>query len=171
MAAEAVLFPSQPLFMVDRSWQRRGRKISPSSREIENSSRVPEITITVLNGNTTREKKGPAIANERTTSKPSKVTNIQFLSFEPEAISRKDKRIKPTKSVKKNKHGSRAPSESTRRSALVPAGSRSEGEEASDRSSLYTTSISRSTSPFYTVIDPEVSSFEKFIVYCLFISF
>ncbi|KAK5051454.1 hypothetical protein LTR84_003106 [Exophiala bonariae] len=166
MAAEAVLFPPQPLFMVDRSWQRRGRKVSPSSREFENSSRVPEITITVLNGNKTSQKRssGTATAPERAPSKPSKVNNIQFLSYEPHTLSRKDKRTKATKSVKNNKRDSRSLSESAQNSALVPAGSQS-ADEASDRSTLSITSISRSTSPCYTVIDPEVSSFEKFIVY------
>lgn len=121
MAAEAVLFPPQPLFMVDRSWQRRGRKVS-QSKDFENSSRVPEITITVLNGYKASQKRGqgPAIANGNATAKPTQVTNRQFLSYQPQTIGKKDKRCRKKASVKQDIGRVGRPSESSRSSALAP---------------------------------------------------
>lgn len=166
MAAEAVLFPPQPLFMVDRSWQRRGRKVS-RSKDFENSSRVPEITITVLNGYKASQKRGqgPAIANGNATAKPTQVTNRQFLSYQPQTIGKKDKRCRKKASVKQDIGRVGRPSESSRSSALAPPAAHP-AEEFSEHASLSTRSISRSTSPVYTVLDPELGAFEKFLAYC-----
>lgn len=163
---EAVLFPPKPLFMVDRSWQRRGRKSSPS-KVPEKPSRVPEVTITVLNGFKTSQKgiTRPANANVNSTPKPLQAANVQFLNYQPPTTCRRGGRNKTKRPLKEDKNDGGGPSKSQRNSALVPDGGRF-AEAESEHPSLFTRSIPKSTSPVYTLIDPEVSTFEKFLVYC-----
>lgn len=169
MSEEAVLFPSKPLFMVDRSWQRRNRKNFPT-KDFENSSRVPEITITVLNGSkaSPKAKSKPTNAKSDVASKAPPSASAKFLNYRPPATGGGGGRKRKKRSFNQEADGAEESSNSKRNSSLAPGCARPADDE-SEYPFFLTRSIPNSTSPVCTVIDPEVSAFEKFLAYCSFI--
>jgi len=156
--------------MVDRSWQRRGRKNSPT-KDFEHSSRVPEITITVLNGSKTSQKRQPRPTGTKSDlpSNPPQNAGVQFLNYQPPKTGGRGRRNKKRQSFMSESNNTKEPSDGKQNSVLVPGGTGPADNSSSERFVL-TASVPTSTSPVYTVIDPEVSAFEKFLAYCSSIS-
>ena len=159
MAAEAVIFPNQPLFMVDRGWQRHtkkaGKKSPQGSRggELETHlSRVPEVSITVpkrdedVDFMSRPETKMKTI---RRGDKSRQFASTQFLNYEPVKSKRKQ-------------HDS----EKQLPERATPKGHIIKTEGTHQDSSLLKQSLPGTATALYSYIDPEVSSFQKFVSYC-----
>ena len=162
MAEEAVIFPSQPLFMVDRSWQRRGRKVSPT-KDTENSSRVPEVTITVLNGgNKSRKEQSRLPISDPSSNPQPKNVKVQFMNYQPNE--RRRPRIKNPNVAAKGRDGVEQPRK--RRQNQNSAVQYADPAEPSEHLSILSRAVPKSNSAVYAVIDSEVTAFERFLMYC-----
>ncbi len=153
--------------MVDRGWQRRKKragKISPQAiyeQDLDlQQSRVPEVTITVVKGpGNTRSTSPPDGKNKQQTptrSSRNQSTPIQFMKYEPPKP--KEKRQQGPKGHSRN--GCAAARMSSRDAALV--------EPENIRTDLvdFKQSLPGTATALYSVIDPEVSSFQEFLSYC-----
>ncbi|KAJ9494205.1 hypothetical protein LTR99_003134 [Exophiala xenobiotica] len=155
--AEAILFPSQPMFMVDRGWQRsRKKKRTKNTLRIAESDAqingVPEVTITIAKPRSakSRSQTGVPDAQERN-------VKVQFRKYEPP--------------LPKTKHVRRSAKQATAGNTMQPLGQTS----TSTANTLHkfdlrhppvlSSGMTGSSSLLYTVIDPEVSDFQRFISY------
>src|SRR5882757_3597465 len=114
MAEEAVIFPSQPLFMVDRGWQRhqkRSKKSIPSGETDLQTSRVPEVTIRVMNGPANVTAKSPFAEGDKKPPKGKRTKTpiqLQFMNYEP-LDTEKKQHVRQKKRVKARVHPKQEP--------------------------------------------------------------
>ncbi|EXJ81958.1 hypothetical protein A1O1_08025 [Capronia coronata CBS 617.96] len=166
--AEVVIFPAQPLFMVDRSWQRRTRRLKTKSGRFAGHgppSRTPEVTITVakssVNTASSHYKRDVSSATKETQSAP---TGLQFMSYEP---SRSDSPTRQTQGKKRiattpNAIGRSKEKDPRRKSPL------SSGRKHTGTTTLRSTlgdHVPGTASPLYSLIEPEASAFQGFVSY------
>jgi hypothetical protein len=166
MAEEAVIFPDQPLFMVDRGWQRRKKRAGKNSpravheRELDlQPSRVPEVTITVAKGpGSTRSTSSPERKNDQTPAKgkAKQPAPIQFMNYEPPRPKRKQQ------------HGPKERAQSRPSSTGKSLGDDTAMKPRDLPRDLFILkqSLRGTATALYSVIDPEVSSFQEFVSYC-----
>ena len=170
MAEEAIIFPSAPLFMVDRGWQRhrkKGRKVSALERAEDPPSRVPEVTITVMKAsaktNGTRTK-SPS-ANDVEKRGPRKNVELQFMSYDPQPAEKTQEGRNRRKALSGGKKSS-VKQESTPLDHSSAEGSSIPSDDRLQLSPVLRKPVPGSTFPMYTVIDPEVSAFQSLLSYC-----
>ncbi|KIW31663.1 uncharacterized protein PV07_03275 [Cladophialophora immunda] len=165
MAEEAVIFPSQPLFMVDRGWQRRKKKAKNDAlfQELDlQTSRVPEVTIRVANGQAkTRSKSPPQARLGDTQAKvnPRESGQIQFMAYKPSE--RKQRQPAKSKKTDQIKRTEKQVADTKVKLHIPPT----ELAEARKDVSFLKQTLPGTATALYTVIDPEVSSFQKFMTY------
>ena len=155
-----MIFPDQPLFMVDRGWQRSkkraGKNSSQTSYEGEldlQPSRVPEVTITVAKGPAGSKSVSPPDSKKDqapTRGKPKRSAPVQFMNYEPLKSKRKQQQRSQQHLPKKTPF--KAP-------LLQP-------EDISQDLFVFKQSLPGTATALYSVIDPEVSSFQTFVSYC-----
>ncbi|KIW67789.1 hypothetical protein PV04_07017 [Phialophora macrospora] len=165
MAEEAVIFPDQPLFMVDRGWQRRKKRAAKNSpqavheRELDlQPSRVPEVTITVAKGpGSTRSTSPPERKKDHRLAKAQAKQHapIQFMNYEP-----------PT-SKKKQQHGpgGRAQTGTVHTGKSLYHDTAMKPKDIPRDLFILKKSLPGTATALYSVIDPEVSSFQEFVGY------
>jgi hypothetical protein len=167
MAEEAVIFPDQPLFMVDRGWQRSkkkqgthrtGRQIYEQQLDLQ-PSRVPEVTITVAKGVKTARPKSTAAAARDFRQAQTKVIAqdfrpAHFMSYEPPRPKKGNQTIRQ-KASSQCKEGESA----TNSTSASP-------EDIKRILSRFKQTLPGTATPLYSVLDPEVTSFQEFISYC-----
>ncbi|KAJ9607601.1 hypothetical protein H2200_007679 [Cladophialophora chaetospira] len=165
MAEEAVIFPDKPLFMVDRGWQRRKKRaVKTASQTIHERelnlqpSRVPEVTITVAKGpGGTRSNSPPETKNHPVPIKSSHTQSvpIQFMNYEP------------PKPKKQRQPGSRPCPRNGQAATHMPRKWAAATKPEITREDLFVLkqSLPGTATSLYSVIDPEVSSFQEFISY------
>lgn len=161
MAEEAVIFPSQPLFMVDRGWQRhkkRSKKGAPFGEMNLQASRVPEVTITVMKEPDDHTSTSSSRGNgnrKRAKSYKKKPVRLQFMSYEPPEKEKKGKnRNKPAGGVKQESLSE------------VGLAINIQSRKLRIASPILKQSVSGALSPLYTLVDPEVDAFQTFVHYC-----
>lgn len=165
MAEEAVIFPPQSLFMVDRGWQRRkkkgGAKDSPfTEHELDlQASRVPEITITVAKGSgDTRSTSPPETKNEQAQARSNSQQSgsIQFMTYEPQKLNRRRQQgLKDRKQAKQSDKGrTSCPSDAVGHAAI--------------QKDVFTLkqSLPGTATALFPVVDPEVGCFQEYLSYC-----
>ena len=160
--AEAVIFPDEPLFMVDRGWQRRKKKANrhtvPREQDLNlQPSRAPEISITIAVGSIdSRSRSPPEGKDDKRTPKssPERRGQIEFMSYEPQKGSRKQ----ATASKELHQNRKSAFHKST---CLDP-------EEVHENLFVLKQALPGTAIALYPAIDPEVSSFQSFVNYCKF---
>ncbi len=171
MAEEAVIFPSAPLFMVDRGWQRqrrKGSKSAPSNYAEKHSSRVPEVTILIMKSPSKAVgKKAEALSGPKPSAQsPKKNMKLRFMTDEPAAGAKREPPRKKTQVILRSKNGSsrkRKPASNIRNLRSV------DDEELIDQvqpSPTMTRTVSGTTLPLFNIIDPEVSGFQDLLNYC-----
>ncbi|EXJ59192.1 hypothetical protein A1O7_06624 [Cladophialophora yegresii CBS 114405] len=160
MAEEAVIFPDQPLFMVDRGWQRRKKRAGKDlpraeyERELQlQPARVPEVTITVA--------KAPSSAGSTSQStkenglKPAKGTaaqpvHTQFMNYEPSLPKKKQQHGKKERALPRTSSaGVQLCNDTTMGPRGTPQGSLTLKQ-----------SLAGTSTALFSVLDPEVSSFQ-----------
>ncbi|ETI21849.1 hypothetical protein G647_05918 [Cladophialophora carrionii CBS 160.54] len=165
MAEEAVIFPDQPLFMVDRGWQRRKKRAGKNSPQavyerelVLQPSRVPEVTITVANRPGSATSTPPPDRENR--QKPAKSdskqpVHIQFMKYEPPPPKRKQQ------------HGAKERTQTGASSTGKPLCNETTMRSRGVSQDLFTLkpSLPGTATALYLVIDPEVSSFQEFVGY------
>lgn len=161
-----MIFPDRPLFMVDRGWQRlqkRAGKISAQAiheRELVlQPSRVPEVTITVAKEpNSTRSTSSPESKNGRTKTKGNqkKSASVQFMNYEP------------PKAKKKSQYAAKDLARSRRpvTEPLPSSAALMERDDIRNTSFVFKQALPGTATAFYSIIDPEVSSFQDYVSYC-----
>ncbi|KIX94938.1 uncharacterized protein Z520_09248 [Fonsecaea multimorphosa CBS 102226] len=164
MFEEAVIFPSQPLFMVDRSWQRRKKvKNDAFSQEIDlQSSRVPEVTIKVANGPAEMRQASPPRAKdtERQAKAHAKEPNqVQFRAYNPSAG--KQRHHGKSKKHEKQKEVVRETTDADNQSSIPST------KSVVARKDIFFPkwALPGTATALYAMIDPEVSSFQEFVSY------
>ncbi|EXJ71377.1 uncharacterized protein A1O5_05184 [Cladophialophora psammophila CBS 110553] len=165
MAGEAVIFPSQPLFMVDRGWQRRKKKLKNDAlfQELDlQTSRVPEVTIKVAKGPAgARSASPPKVKNNETHAKgnPKVPGQIQFMAYKP-SVKKRKQHVK-SKTCDQDE-GAGKEGENTH--VKFPVCS-TNSEEVRKDAIFPKRTLPGTATALYTVIDPEVSSFQQFMSY------
>ncbi|OAP61004.1 hypothetical protein AYL99_06008 [Fonsecaea erecta] len=164
MAEEAVIFPSQPLFMVDRGWQRRKKvKNDGFSHEFDiQTSRVPEVTIKVANWSPKTRPRSPheAKCTERQAKTSTKESSqVQFLAYKPPVVKQKQRG-----KSKKYEARKRTSDEITGAGDKLPIPST---KTVAAREDIFFPRqvLPGTATALYTVIDPEVRSFQEFMSY------
>ncbi|KIX04814.1 uncharacterized protein Z518_05685 [Rhinocladiella mackenziei CBS 650.93] len=166
MAEEAVIFPSEPLFMIDRGWERRKkttRRNSPSRGIRTQLARVPEVTITVAKGSSAAKSTSTRRTRNSKTAKSSaeESTKLQFLNYEPSKEEKKQlsQQKKPRRLSDKKISKLQGP----RSSPPVDAGT--EPQENRNLSPTLLKTMPGATAPLYNVIDPETKAFQSLLSY------
>ncbi|KIW82381.1 hypothetical protein Z517_05408 [Fonsecaea pedrosoi CBS 271.37] len=160
MAEEAVIFPSQSLFMVDRSWQRRKRvkKDIHSHELVLQPSRVPEVTIKVaqtpVGAGSTSVHKSQAKGNAKESGQ------IQFMTYKP-----KERTSKQNARSKKVRHTGPAGEQTPDSDATAPIPPTTSVETRKNVLLPTQLTLPGTATALYTVIDPEVSSFQEYMSY------
>ena len=169
MVEEAVIFPSAPLFMVDRGWQRqrkKGRKGPALEGAEDPRSRVPEVTI-MAKKPTPKTNEMPitlSSADDVNKRRLKRTLEFQFMSYEPHQPVKTQEggnRHRVLSSGKK----SRVKQESTLPDHRAP-GNSSSSDFKTQISPVLGMPVSGSTFPVYAVIDPEVRAFQGLLNYC-----
>jgi hypothetical protein len=165
MMGETIIFPSQPLFMVDRGWQRHCKKGSKNGRSQKmQGTRVPEISITVLHNRQAAEGSSIEAANHhKPASEKSKgPAQPQFVNHEATKRDKTHLPEHPAPAPRKGRRlvGKQRPlQESSLSSRRMPP-------RAGLSSQALNKVVTGTTSALYPVIDPEVSHFQDLLNYC-----
>ncbi|EXJ77543.1 hypothetical protein A1O3_09770 [Capronia epimyces CBS 606.96] len=165
--AEAVIYPVQPLFMVDRSWQRRKKreKKGPDSRFGSDGRqplcRVPDVTITLADG--PAGARVPSVLDRARSQDVS--TEVQFVIYEPpraETRPQQNRHEKWSQDVGSNTKCRRKKRENGRAAPVS-----NDQEQTGTLPPLPTLQqpVHGTASPLYTVIDPIASAFQDFVGY------
>jgi hypothetical protein len=146
------------MFMVDRGWQRsRKKKRTKNTLRIAEFDAqingVPEVTITIAKPRSAKSRSQTGIpdAQERN-------VKVQFRKYEPP--------------LPKTKHVRRSAKQATAGNTMQHLGQTSTSTANTLRKfdlrhpPVLSSGMTGSSSPLYTVIDPEVSDFQRFISYC-----
>lgn len=172
MAEETILFPSAPLLLVDRSWQRRG-KFAPTSKSHVGSSRVPDLTITKVAATPTRSRKRLVAQGDlaRPAKRHSRHTRLQFLEYKPPVSSKLNRNKNASLDSAPEYHGH--VTERVQESFLSPeTAHESESVDlarSANRSPVFRSPLSNSTGALYAIIDSEVQTFQSYLGYCTWI--
>lgn len=162
MAEEAVIYPSQPLFIVDRGWQRQKNRSKNRALVSEGDIqpwRVPEVTINVVKGaahNSSSQRNDGMPATE---AKHQAADRLTFMNYDPTKGNRKSKTVSKARNTSKVSRRQKS-SQTTRVASPIKP------ESVSLVSPTLTKPIPRTTSPMYSCLDPEVSDFQSFLSYC-----
>lgn len=173
MAEETILFPSAPLLLVDRSWQRRG-KFARTSKAYVGSSRVPDLTITKMAATATRSRKRSVAQGDfaHPAKRQSRHTRLQFFEYKPPVSSKvkRNKNASLDSGPEYHGHGT----ERAQEPFLSPETSHeSESVEmvhSAVQSPVFRSPLSNSTGALYAIIDSEVQTFQSYLGYCTWIT-
>jgi hypothetical protein len=170
MAEEALLFPSKPLFMVDRSWQRQMKKTSIGLSR-NKVSRLPEVSINVINGpGLPFDTFGSEFVHGSPAAKREKTGRPKLLSMteQPRIMNRKQRAATKAVSVSigKFKDGRRKPEGSDSSTSPSPGPTSLNSLDSFNSSLTLYHTVPGSGSLLYSVIDPEVKRFENLLSYC-----
>ena len=170
--ADALIFPNQSLFMVDRGWQRRKKTTLTTLplREKDVNPQpllVPEITITVAKVSTRSSNSNCSsarLAKTKEVKTSAKRTSKQFhqgriISYEPRTKESKQPLGAQCSHQKGIPHMDR----------MTTNAARSESEEDRQNSFNLKRTLPGTATALYSIIDPEVIAFQKFVSYCTFL--
>ncbi|KIV88866.1 hypothetical protein PV10_08499 [Exophiala mesophila] len=174
MAEEAIILPSEPLLLVDRSWQRKG-KLAHTSKSYVGSSRVPDLTVTKPAATTTKSRKRAAGQARviHPAKRQSRHLRAQFVEYKPTTSSKgnasnANKNAFPGSEPANHPHatnlvGGPFPSHKTARDAHESESTRL--ARSATRSSVRRSPLSNSTGALYAIIDSEVQGFQSYLGY------
>ncbi|KIV78615.1 hypothetical protein PV11_06249 [Exophiala sideris] len=158
MAEEEIIFPSRPLFMVDRGWQRSRKKtrMSPRSRNDVQTIHVPEVTVSFT--------EDPADTKEMSTKRKDPhrpARGIQFLHYEAGSTKTTRRSKRRAQPGVENKTPAVIEDSTQAATTFAPSGRTPASEMSWDLGAL----IKGSTTALYSVIDPEAAAFQDFAGY------